>query len=170
VKRIVVVLGVTALLAAVAALVAGTALAQPKGEHFQIREPITFTDYNPCTGEEILWEGIHTSNIHVTTNATGRHVVSNFTIMLTGTGLETGDEYRGTGASGVREHQLSTGPSDTPRYVYNETSMGVTISKGGSPNALGRYQVRVTQGGYVEVLSRECTTNVEPQWPEEPVE
>ncbi len=170
-RRIVVVLGVAALMAAMVALPAGAVLAQAETEKYQEKMPLTFTDYNPCTGEEILWEGIWTGNIHVTTNENGRHVASSFhTIHLTGTGLETGDQYRAVGASGVREHQLINRRSELHRYIYSETGTGLTISKGDTPNFIGRYQVIVTPNKYVEVLSRDCTANVEPQWPDEPVE
>jgi len=53
-KRIVVVLGVTAVMAAAVALTAGTALAQAQKDTVQITNLIM---QNPCTGEFIAWNG-----------------------------------------------------------------------------------------------------------------
>src|SRR5688572_19008506 len=104
-KRISIVLVLAAVMAAAVALMAGTALAQAETETFQIREPVEFVaDANDCTGEEILFEGVQHQTTVVTTNENGRHVVSrNNWTNFTGTGLETGDEYRLSTAGGVTE-------------------------------------------------------------------
>jgi predicted hotdog family 3-hydroxylacyl-ACP dehydratase len=57
VKRMGIVLGVAALMAAIMALAAGTALAQAETETFHNTGTFTFTVENPCTGEEVLFEG-----------------------------------------------------------------------------------------------------------------
>jgi hypothetical protein len=136
-KRIVVVLGMTALMSAVAALVAGTALAQAQTERFQITEPLEFVaEATDCTGEDILFEGVLHTNIVVTTNGNVRHVVSrNNAIDLTGTGLETGDEYRLTLGGSLTENQIKG-----DRYVYAEEGHSVLISEGDSSNQRTHYR------------------------------
>ena len=56
-KRIGVVLGVAAVMAAIVALTAGTAQAQAETDTTHTREPASFFIENPCNGEVILVEG-----------------------------------------------------------------------------------------------------------------
>ena len=130
-KRISFVLGLAVLMAATVALMAGTALAQAETETFQIREPVEFVaDANDCTGEEILFEGVQHQTTVVTTNENVRHVVSrNNGINFTGTGLETGDEYRLTIGGGSSEGVITDN-----LFVYSEQGHSVLVIEGDSSN------------------------------------
>src|SRR5215217_1694678 len=131
-KRISIVLALAAV-----ALMAGTALAQAETETFQITQPLEFVaDANDCTGEEILFEGVLHQTTVVTTNENVRHVVSrNNGINITGTGLETGDEYRLTIGGSLTEGQITDN-----LYVYAEEGHSVLITEGDSSNVRTHYR------------------------------
>lgn len=131
-KRVIVVLGVAASMAAVVVLLAGTALAQSVTETINVKDAQSFTWYNECTGEEILFEGDFHSLIHTTRNDGGYHVVSQATLMdTTGTGLQTGNRYRFINPGGISEHSLSNG-----MLVSSSTATQILVGAGRTPKAI----------------------------------
>jgi hypothetical protein len=90
-KRIVVVLGVAALMVAMVAAYAGVAMAQATNETINIRSPESFTIDNPCPGyeEPIQVDGIFHS-VYRVTQVEGdlyRYVIHVNTSNVTGIGL-----------------------------------------------------------------------------------
>jgi hypothetical protein len=78
-KRIVVVLGVAAVMAAMVALTAGTALAQSETETFNDRVPIEGRLFNACTQEFVTYEGTQYFVLHITEDPNGGfHVKGHF--------------------------------------------------------------------------------------------
>ena len=171
-KRIVVVVGVAAVMAATVALTAGVALAQAETETFHIRGTSTFTVENPCTGEEILFEGKFHNPQHTTLNESGYHFVTRgMVIDVTGTGLQTGDKYRFINAGGIvgySEIEDEVGGLN----VNNYEGIFMVVSEGASPNFLMHLLYKVTfdtadgQPGLAftaETIG--CTPEVEPTRP-----
>ena len=159
-RRIGVVLGVAVVIAAAVALAAGTALAQAETETSIRREPFAFIYDNRCTGEPMLIEGTFQQVTHTTLNENGHHVASSSHISnVSGTGLQTGDEYRITGTAHTVQSSLRNGIE-----LSNDGTTEVVVSKDGSPNSvvllLFKYTVDVTDGQpsmVVEVVSFRCT-------------
>jgi len=144
-RRIVVVLGVTAVMAAAVALTAGTALARAETETFQnTGEVIPFTIENPCTGEEILFEGKVRNPVHTTLNENGYHDVTRGVLIdVTGTGLQTSDKYRLVNAGGLAEYSEIEGEVGG-LYVNNDETIFMVVSEGASPNFLMHLLYKVT--------------------------
>jgi hypothetical protein len=171
-KRIVVVVGVAAVMAAAVALTAGAALAQAETETWHNRGQSNFTIENPCTGEEVLVENTFHNVIHVTLNENGYHTHSHASATdATGTGLQTGDEYRFINAGGFTEWQEIVDET-SGLYVNNYEVIYMVVSEGASPNFLMHLLYKVTsdtadgQPGLVfraETIS--CTPEVEPTRP-----
>jgi hypothetical protein len=129
-----------ALMAAIVALTAGTALAQAETETSIRREPFAFIYDNRCTGEPMLIEGSFQQVTHTTLSENGYHVViSSHISNVTGTGLQTGDEYRITGTAHTVQGSLRNGIE-----VSNDGTTEVVVSKDGSPNALLRLLFKYT--------------------------
>jgi cyclophilin family peptidyl-prolyl cis-trans isomerase len=76
-KRIVVVLGVAAVMAAAVALTAATAFAQATPVTVNERIPISGEGENPCTGETFTFEGTLHLVVHVTYDGNESHHVIN---------------------------------------------------------------------------------------------
>jgi hypothetical protein len=135
------------LLVAIAAIVvvsAGAALAQAETTTFHNRGQITFTIDNPCTGEEILFEGRFHNPQHTTLNDNGYHVVTRGNVMdVTGTGLLTGDRYRFINAGGLVEYSEIEGEVGG-LYVNNDETIFMVVSQGASPNFLMHLLYKVT--------------------------
>jgi hypothetical protein len=167
-KRISIVLGVAALMAVMVALAAGTAFAQAETETFHNRGTFTFTVENPCTGEEVLFEGKFNNTVHVTLNKNGYHDVTRSQVSdVTGTGLQTGDKYRFINAGGLAEYS-EIEEEVGGLYVGNDETMFMVVSEGSSPNFLMHLLYKVTfdtadgQPGLVfEAQTIGCTPEVE---------
>jgi hypothetical protein len=140
VRRIGIVLGVATVMAAIVALTAGTALAQSETETFRIRDTIAFIWENPCTEEEILFEGDFQNVFHSTLNEKGYHNFSRGNAVgITGTGLETGDEYRFINAGGYTQNQLANG-----MFIDNNKAAQLLVSDGNSPNTILQVVTKAT--------------------------
>jgi hypothetical protein len=120
---------------AVALLMAsGVALAQAASETLNVNEPERFTIDNPCTGESILVEGVFHHLVHVTQTEDGYHfVIRTNTEDVTGTGLQTGDEYRFINIGGAVGGSVINGVSTNT----NEVSF-IAVTEGASPNFILR--------------------------------
>jgi hypothetical protein len=139
-RRIVVVLGVAAVMATMVALAAGTASAQAETETFHQRGPYTRAVENPCTGEEVLIEGTFHAVIHTTLNDDGTyHAVVRGNINATGTSVLTGDKYRFINTGGAEGYSGVGG-----QEVNNEEFTYLVVSEGASPNFLMHFVVKVT--------------------------
>jgi hypothetical protein len=163
-RRMFVVLGLMAVMAAIAALTAGAALAQAQTETSIIRESFEIIGENRCTGEPILIEGDFQQVTHTTLSENGSHVVISSNIRnVSATGLQTGDEYLITGTAHTVQSELSNGIQ-----VSNDGAAEVVVSKDGSPNALihllFKYTFDADDGQpsmVVEVTTIGCTPEVE---------
>jgi hypothetical protein len=162
-RRIGVVLGVAVVMAAAVALTAGAALAQSETETFHIRDMTSFILDNPCTEEEILFEGDFHNVVHTTLNEQGGHTQSLTTnIGITGTGLETGDKYRFINAGGFQQSGLANGMS-----VDNNHVILLVVSEGSSPDLILQIVTKVMRDedgepflGF-EIITNGCTPEVE---------
>jgi len=145
-KRISIVLGLAVLMAATVVLTAGAALAQATTETFNVSSPVSFTIDNPCPGyeEPILVEGVFHHVVQVTqvdlpNTQPGtdifKYTNSTNTTNVTGTGLETGDEYRFINQGGLFETTL---PADETSqgiaFTNTEELSYIVVSNGASPN------------------------------------
>jgi hypothetical protein len=120
-------------------LASGIAQAAATTETETIRQPESFTRENPCQGyeEPILFEGVY-QIVYKVTSVGDDPVNPDFYLSLvhvnasnvTGTGLETGDEYRFI-SRGVNTGSGSPGPSAS-QNTYNVS--WVIVSEGASPN------------------------------------
>jgi len=128
-RRLSVVLGVAAVMAAIVALMTGTALAQAETDTSQTTEPLSFLLENPCNGEEILVEGEVRVLSHTTQNEQGSHSLFLFTEPLSGTGLETGDKYRFITVGHETTRDLANGVNG-----FAGTQPFLVTSEGASPN------------------------------------
>ena len=138
-----IVLGVAAVMATTVALAAGTALAQAETSTIQVQGPTSFTVDNLCTGETILFEGDFHNVIHTTFNENGQHFVTNGGTRVTGTGLQTGDEYRLITAGAYVEYVESTGEGEG-LFLNNEATTFHIISQGPSPDFIGHVVSKTT--------------------------
>jgi hypothetical protein len=162
-RRIGVVLGVAVVMAAAVALTAGAALAQSETETFHIRDMTSFTFENPCTEEEILFEGDFQNVQHITLNEQARNVLSLTTnIDITGTGLETGDKYRFINTGGFQQSGGANGMS-----VDNNHVILLLVSEGNSPDLILQIVTKVMRDedgepflGF-EIITNGCTPEVE---------
>jgi hypothetical protein len=116
---------------AVALLVAsGVAMARAATETLNVNQPESFTIDNPCTGEPILVEGVFHHLVHVTQTQEGYHfVIRTNTQDVTGTGLQTGDEYRFINVGGAVGGSVINGVHTN----IDEVSFMV-VTEGASPN------------------------------------
>lgn len=154
------------LLMAVAAtllMASGTALARAATETHNVKQPESFTIDNPCTGEPILVEGVFHHVVHVTQTEEGYHFVTRTnTRDVTGTGLQTGDEYRFINVAGEVGGYVINGVSTST----SEVSF-LVVTEGASPNfILHATQVHVVDEDFdpsviFEVTTRGCTPDIE---------
>jgi hypothetical protein len=132
------------------ALAAGMALAQATTDTFNETVPLDLTVDNPCTGEPLQLTGELHILFHVTEDANGGfHVQTQFQPQgASGTGLVSGEQYRGVGVTRdeayfppgeLREttfidrfYMISTGPSDN---MLATTTIHVTFNANGEPTA-----------------------------------
>ena len=164
-KRIVVVLGVAAVMAAVVALTAGTALAQAQRDTQTIENLYI---ENPCTGEYIVWNGTVDTVWHEINNANGRHYSYHSRLNIFGTGLETGDTYRMLNAGNdIGNEVIIEGeyyPSES--HYVNVGLHTLVVSDGASPNFLINVVFRYTgsdepQPGDISFYNERCTPDLE---------
>ena len=132
------------------ALAAGMALAQATTDTFNETEPLENVVDNPCTGEPLLLTGELHILFHVTEDANGGfHVQTHFQPQgVSGTGLVSGEQYRGVGVTRdaayfppgeLREttfidrfYFVSKGPSEN---MLATTTTHVTFNANGEPTA-----------------------------------
>jgi hypothetical protein len=126
-------------IAVVALLASGIASAAATNETKVYRQPESFTIDNPCQGyeEPILAEGVFQYVYRVTTIGEDPINPDRYYFLIhanasnvTGTGLETGDEYRFINGV-VNTGTSSTGPSGS-QFTYNVRY--IIVSDGASPN------------------------------------
>jgi hypothetical protein len=150
-------------MAAVLLMASGLALAQTATETLNVNRMERFTIDNPCTGEPILVEGVFHHLVHVTRTEEGYHfVIRTNTQDVTGTGLQTGDEYRFINVGGAVG-------SDVINGVATNTDEGsfMVVTQGASPNFIihGTLHAVVDQDfdPYVifEVSTVGCTPDIE---------
>jgi hypothetical protein len=111
-------------------MVSGVALAHAATETLNVKKQERFTIDNPCTGERILVEGVFHYLTRVTQNENGYHfVIRTNTEDVTGTGLQTGDEYRFINVSGAVGGSVINGVNTN----IDEVSFMV-VTEGASPN------------------------------------
>ena len=129
-RRILMVLSAGVIIVSMAAVMASTALGQARTETYNVSQPESFAFDNPCTGEPILVEGVFHHVVHVTETKNSYHyVIHTNSTDVTGTGEQTGDEYRfvnlynGAGSGNVKG-------ADT----INETLSLKIVSEGSSPD------------------------------------
>src|SRR5918994_841947 len=143
VKRLVLLLAVVGM---TLALAAGMALAQATTFTSNEKVPLDLVDTNPCTGEPVHFTGELHILFHVTEDANGGlHVQSQFQPAgVSGTGLVSGEQYRGVGVTRdeaylppgeLREttfinrfYFVTTGPSDN---MLATTTIHVTFNANG---------------------------------------
>ena len=143
-RRIVVVLGVAALTAAMMAVTAGVALAQAETDHFRDTGDVSFTVENPCTGEEILFEGRYRNATHVAQTDDRYHSGNHGTLInVTGTGSGTGDKYRLVNPGGFDQSSLNV-DEDGYLFVNNDGFTFLVVSEGASPNFLMHVRLKET--------------------------
>jgi hypothetical protein len=146
-RRITLLLCVVAVVVAIVVLTAGTAFAQAETQKYLNSGEFTTTFENPCTGEDILFEGTYRNPVHATLNKNGYHTVSRSTeINATGTGSETGDKYRLINPGGFAESSQfpKTEGEVGGLLVDNEEGILMVVSEGASPNFLIHFLYKVT--------------------------
>jgi hypothetical protein len=138
-KRLVLLLAV---MGTTLALAAGMALAQATTETFTEKVPYNETIFNPCTQEDVQLTGDVQFLVHETVDANGGfHVQIHASAQgITGTGLESGTQYR---LVGVDRQAYYFAPGVQPRAVtfINHLSL---VSNGSSDNALETLTSHVT--------------------------
>jgi hypothetical protein len=137
---------VAAMMAVIVVGGAAVAMAQTSIEKFNVSSPAQFTIDNPCPGyeEPILVEGVFHHVLQVTqvdlpNTQPGtdifKYTNSTNTTNVTGTGLETGDEYRFINPGGTHDTTL---PADETSqgiaFTNTEELSYIIVSKGPSPN------------------------------------
>lgn len=139
VRRIGIVFGVAAVMAAAVALTAGTALAQAITDHSRTNEPFTEIIENPCTGEEILFEGTFRQVTHFVQNDNGLHGGVIEVVTATGTGVESGERYRFINSVNSAFYNGNDGMvvDDVGREI-------LVVSNGASPNFVTHLRAKAT--------------------------
>jgi hypothetical protein len=169
-RRVALVLAATALSLLLAS---GVAMARATTETYSIRDPESFTIDNPCPGyeEPILVEGVFHHVVQVT-QVEGdfyRSVIHTNSNNVTGTGLETGDEYRfiNTGLNAGGSFNTEGGPNGVANTLTYEVSY-IIVSEGASPNFMLHEKITLVLDEdsnpniYHEQLRVSCTPGAEP--------
>lgn len=106
--------------------------------------------------------------MHVTQTEDGRHdVITTNTRDVTGTGLQTGDEYRFINAGTSQDNSVDLNQGDSSIQEDNQAANLMVISDGASPNFLvhGVYHETFNADGqplvFFQVIVSGCTTDLE---------
>jgi hypothetical protein len=123
------------------ALAAGMALAQATTETFNEKVPLDLVADNPCTGEPVHLTGQLHILFHITEDANGGfHVQAHFQPQgVSGTGLVSGEQYRGVG---VTRDGAYFPPGELRETTFVDRFY--FISKGPSANMLAKATIHVT--------------------------
>jgi hypothetical protein len=123
------------------ALAAGMAIAQATTDTFNETEPFDAIFDNPCTGEPVHFTGELHVLFHVTEDANGGfHVQTHFQPQgVSGTGLVSGEQYRGVG---VTRDEFYFPPGELRETTFIDRFY--FVSKGPSENMLATTTIHVT--------------------------
>jgi hypothetical protein len=148
-KRIVVVLGVAAVMAAMGAAYAGVAMAQATTTTETYWFPINEQTGDPCTGEPILITGQTRNVVHETVDNNGTLHIESASVFVktTAENLDTGERYRvvGNGILAQNTGVDETGEYQSPPFTATNVAFVQYVSTTDrTDNFYIRFQIHIT--------------------------